>query len=83
MTATLLTRAQIRQIQAAAALLRVSDREKFLHDVAAWLGRHPIDDEVTAAVAAVLGVRPHETHLGEVPPAEGARHGQDSPTQRR
>lgn len=54
MTATLITTTQTKQIEAAAALLRISDREAFLRDVAAQLGRHPTDNDVAAAIQAVL-----------------------------
>jgi hypothetical protein len=58
MTATLLSVAQSKQVNAAAALLRASDREQFLRDVTEWLGRFPSDGDVTQAIHAVLGIKP-------------------------
>jgi hypothetical protein len=51
----------------------------FLKDVAALLGRHPTDDDVTEAIAAVIGVLPHDTHLGN---NTGGQHGPNSSTRR-
>jgi hypothetical protein len=65
MTASLITISQSRQIDAAAALLRVGDREKFIRDVAARLNRHPTDADVAEAINAVTGIMPTEGPTSE------------------
>ena len=59
MTATLLTQAQSKQIEAAAAVLRVDQRELFCRSVAMQLGRFPSDTEVTAVIRSTIGIEPY------------------------
>jgi hypothetical protein len=58
-----LTDQQLREVQAAAALLRVDSRPRFLHDLAALLPAQPTDADVSKAIADTVGATP--TNLGD------------------
>jgi hypothetical protein len=77
-----LTDQQMAEVRAA-AVLRVTDRDAFLRDIADRLmlaqsmNQHsPTDDDVVQAIAAVIGVQPFQ---GEV--QQEANYGQNTSTQ--
>lgn len=68
MGSTLLTVAQTKQIEVAAALLRLDQRETFLRSVATQLGRFPTDHDVSCVIRDTIGVVPfNDDHLGNLP----------------
>jgi hypothetical protein len=60
-----LTEAQLAQLKAAAATLRVGERDAFVRSVAAELARRPAttDADLTAAISAAIGVTSVKTHV--------------------
>jgi hypothetical protein len=79
-----LSDAQMQEVRAAAAVLRVTDRDSFLRDVAdrlmlaQTLTRHtPTDDDVVQAIRATIGIQPYQGMTEQ----EAINHGQNPSTQ--